>query len=379
VQKVYFTGRLAEGNRAEAAEIVRKNGGRTVKKLTADVDLIVVGDEDILKQDWNLWNDQLDAATQESFEKGTLTILAENEFWKKYGGGDQPQPSHPMDYTPSMLAGLTGLPPDIIRRLHREGFIIPVRQVRRLCYFGRESLLLLKLFQNMTAAGLSVPAAAARLQKIKQHHTGKNLLSGMQVDGKYILFVTKNGIEDHNGQLRFSFGDAAEPVPCRPAADTLSVLDSVFEPQTETNDPVRLCEAACGFEAAGQLPEAASLYRAALAAGGGNPQINFQLAEVLYRMGDLSAARERYFSAIELDENFVEARANLGCVLAELGEDEFAAAAFRGALKLHPEYAEVRLHLGKLLKRQGLHEEAAEQFRIFQELMPECKNLIPET
>jgi tetratricopeptide (TPR) repeat protein len=117
------------------------------------------------------------------------------------------------------------------------------------------------------------------------------------------------------------------------------------------------------------------LYRAALAAGGANAQINFQLAEILYRQGDLTGARERYFSAVELDENFVEARANLGCVLAELGRDDLAAAAFRGALKLHPDYAEVRLHLATLLKRQGHIEEAEEQFQLFQELMPEYQEI----
>jgi tetratricopeptide (TPR) repeat protein len=156
--------------------------------------------------------------------------------------------------------------------------------------------------------------------------------------------------------------------------DPLAILDSIFLPDMESNDPIVLCESACELESRGNLQGAADLYRAALAAGGANPQINFQLAEVLYRQGDLSAACERYFSAIELDENFVEARANLGCILAELGRDDLAAAAFRGALKLHPDYAEVRLHLGLLLKRLERFGEAEEQFLLFKELMPECKD-----
>ena len=40
---------------------------------------------------------------------------------------------------------------------------------------------------------------------------------------------------------------------------------------------------------------------------------------MLYRAGDLPAARERYYAALELDEEYVEARATLGCVLAETG------------------------------------------------------------
>ena len=72
------------------------------------------------------------------------------------------------------------------------------------------------------------------------------------------------------------------------------------------------------LDEAGDLRSAAEMYRAALAAGGPQPELCFQLAEVLYRADELSAARERYFMAIELDEDYVEARVNLGCVLLEL-------------------------------------------------------------
>jgi len=68
-------------------------------------------------------------------------------------------------------------------------------------------------------------------------------------------------------------------------------------------------------------------------------------------MGDLSAARERYYAAIELDEEYVEARANLGSVLVENGELELAVAAFQGALAFHPDYADVHYHLANTLER----------------------------
>ena len=87
------------------------------------------------------------------------------------------------------------------------------------------------------------------------------------------------------------------------------------------------------FEDEGRLDAAAETYRAAMAAGGPTAEINFLLAELLYQMQDLCAARERYYMAIELDEDYVEARANLGCVLAELGEPELAVAAFRQRLE----------------------------------------------
>ena len=373
---VYFLGKLSGANRKEAAEIVRLSGGKIAHRLTADVDLIVVGDENILKQDWNLWNDQLDAETREAFEKGTLTIISETRFWEKYGS--QTAESTQTLYTPSMLAKLTGLPLPILRRLQREGLIVPIRQILRLCYFGREVILPLKIMQNMIESGLSVTSAIDRLRKIGRYKPDS--FSAVRIEGKDLVFTSASGSVDQNGQKRLHFAEESfaaiqESVQTPDLFDPLAVLDSIFKIDFESNDPLVLCEAACELESRGNLQGAADLYRAALAAGGANPQIDFQLAEILYRQGDLSAARERYFSAIELDENFVEARAQLGCVLAELGRDDLASAAFRGALKLHPDYAEVRLHFGMLLKRQERFDEAEEQFQLFKELMPECKDM----
>ncbi len=112
------------------------------------------------------------------------------------------------------------------------------------------------------------------------------------------------------------------------------------------------------------------MYRAALAAGGPSPQVCFALAELLYRMGDTTAARERYFMTIELDEEYVEARANLGCVLAELGERELAVAAFQGALAFHDQYADVHYHLARTLDDLDRRGEADPHWRAFLELAP---------
>ena len=125
------------------------------------------------------------------------------------------------------------------------------------------------------------------------------------------------------------------------------------------------------MEEEGQLAEAAEMYRAALAAGGPDPETCFQLAELLYRLGDLPAARERYYMAIELDEDYVEARANLGCVLAETGQRDLAVAAFEGALRYHGGYADVYYHLARTLDEMGRHEEAESHWRTFLAMAPD--------
>ncbi|MGW8257237.1 MAG: O-linked GlcNAc transferase, partial [Thermoguttaceae bacterium] len=99
-----------------------------------------------------------------------------------------------------------------------------------------------------------------------------------------------------------------------------------------------------------------------------------------------SAAKERYYMAIELDEDYVEARANLGCVLAETGQTDLAIAAFEGALRFHEDYADVHYHLARTLDDNGQCDCAAIHWERFLALAPESpwaleaqERLAPET
>jgi tetratricopeptide (TPR) repeat protein len=124
------------------------------------------------------------------------------------------------------------------------------------------------------------------------------------------------------------------------------------------------------LEDEGEPETAAEMYRAAMAGGGPSAEICFLLAELLYQMHDLPAARERYYMAIELDEDYVEARANLGCILAELGQCELAISAFEGALMYHDAYPDVHYHLGHILDEVGRADDAAAHWESFLRLAP---------
>jgi tetratricopeptide (TPR) repeat protein len=128
---------------------------------------------------------------------------------------------------------------------------------------------------------------------------------------------------------------------------------------------------ALDWEDEGRLDRAADAYRALLMATGPQAETQFALADVLYRAGDLPAARERYYAALECDEEYVEARASLGCVLAELGELELAAATFEGALAFHADFADVHFHLAHVLERMDRGAEAAMHYQTFLTLAPE--------
>jgi tetratricopeptide (TPR) repeat protein len=128
---------------------------------------------------------------------------------------------------------------------------------------------------------------------------------------------------------------------------------------------------AADLEADGAIEEAAEALRAALQAEGPSAAITFMLAELLYRAGDLTAARERYYAAVELDADHLEARASLGCVLAELGEQELAIAALEGVLRQQPDYADAHWHLAGVLAGVGRAAESRQHLRAFLRLAPE--------
>lgn len=125
---------------------------------------------------------------------------------------------------------------------------------------------------------------------------------------------------------------------------------------------------ALALDEAGKLDEAAEMCRNLLFAAGANAEDAFQLGDLLHRMGNLEGARERFSMAIEMDEDFVEARASLGCVLGELGETQLAISALEGAISYHGDYAEAYYHLARFLELDGQKGSACRCYRKFLEL-----------
>ena len=263
-------------------------------------------------------------------EEGELRVVTETELWQYLGFVEGEQNVHRL-YTPAMLADLLGLPLSVIRRWHRRGLIQPARQVRRLPYFDFQEVATARRLAELLASGMSPAAIEKKLAELTR------LLPGVArplaqlsviVEGKHLLLRQGDGLIEPGGQLRFDFeAGAAEPAAFGRGHE--AGVTSSAEPEELEQSPEMLRELAARLEDAGELEQAVEAYRTALAAGGPQAETCFLLAELLYRIGDVPAARERYYMALELDEDYVEARANLGCVLAETGRSDLALAAFR--------------------------------------------------
>jgi tetratricopeptide (TPR) repeat protein len=278
-------------------------------------------------------------------------------------------------YTVALLAELVGVDAARVRGWQRRGWIVPADQKHRLALFDFQEVAVARQLAELHRAGVKPATIARKLAEIQRRapHVQRPLAElAIVLDGRQVLVREGDDLVEPGGQLRIDFA-ALEQEPDDEQPATI-VSPAVFlsrgTPPPEAA-PHQLAHWANQLDEAGDLPAAGEMYRAALAAGGPNPELCFQLADVLYRAGDLAAARERYYMALELDEDYVEARANLGCLLAEQGQLDLAAAAFEGTLQAHPDYADVHFHYARTLDELGRHGEASHHWKVYLALAPD--------
>jgi tetratricopeptide (TPR) repeat protein len=368
-KRVAFVGKLGGVTRREAQQMVRQQGGTPLARCDATADVIVIGAEVLpLDEEETLLDDQVQSAA----DAGRIEIISETEFWQRLGLMDNEQSVRRL-YTPAMLAELSGVTVPTIRRWHRRGLIKPAREVHRLPYFDFQEVATARRLAQLLAGGdspQSIEKKLAQLARFVPNVERPLAQLSVIVEGTQILLRHGEGLIEPGGQLRMDFTALETRQEQTAAEPTLSLADYLAEHQP-CSTPQEMLRAAGIHEDQGDLPAAVEMYRAALAVGGANAETCFQLAELLYRLGDTAAARERYFMTIELDEDFVEARANLGCVLAETGELELAVAAFQGTLTYHRDYPDVHYHLARTLDQLGRTSEADQHWRAFLQLAPD--------
>ncbi len=372
--KIAIVGRLGAMSRSQAAELVRQQGGQVIDRGFAQANVIVHGAEsqtDALKK--------LEAATTSAIQAGSIEVISETEFWHRLGI-DNVSEHESIFYTPRMLSELIEAPIRNVRRWVRLGLLVPTRVNHRLPYFDFEGLQNARRLKQWTDAGLTAESIVRQLQGLLDHVSHSQGYDYEQwdihLDGQSLLLCDQGRWIEPTGQLRFDLESAAiAENPAEEFTATISIsafknLSSVDASSIEDNEQLTLLQMAEQAEDDGKLEEAVEWFRVLMSKYGATAELHFSLAELLYRLGDTSAARERYYAALEVDQEFVEARANLGCVLLETGQLELAIAAFEGVLVLNEEFPEVHYHLARALDESGLPDRANQHWRRFTELAP---------
>ena len=292
-------------------------------------------------------------------------------------------------YTIAMMAEVIDVPIAAVRHWRRRLLLEPIRRSGSLEWFGYSELVVGRRLAKLLDAGLSLHEMDRQLARLPGN--AREIARGHEplfIDDGH-LYIRRDGqYVGEGGQLAFSFA-AADPIARNLETGGANLLDDEVavvcslpiegalitdfregrEDSWETIDDL-LCLSA-DLERCGHLVEAAEAIRAVLQATPPTAQLAFLLAELLYQAGDLPAARERYYMAVELDHDHLEARTSLGCVLEELGDHDLAKAALEGVVRQEPDHAEAHWHLAGVFESLDQQADAARHLLIFMALAPQ--------
>lgn len=371
-KRVIFVGKLGALSRKETMQLVREQGGFPLEQPDGEVHLVVIGAEELPDEDLS---SLLSESIRTGLREGRTTLIHEHELWPMLGVVDDSLGTQL--YTPAMMAGLIKTPVRNVRRWFRMGLLRSSKIAHRLPYFDFAEVQNAKQLAAWIGLGAKSSDIKRQLSEFGARVENRSLTElDLVVDGRRLLLRQEGYLISTSGQLHLDFDghnlvqeDRACVVPFHAnAGKSTHDLEPAEVAQLSKDNLLQMAEE---FEDAGQLEQAIEWYRVTLARFGMSSEVCFQLAEVLYRNGDCSGARERYYCAIELDEDFIEARANLGCVLAETGQNELAIAAFQGALVRDDHYPDVHYHLARCLDETGDEDNAARHWIRFLQLSPQ--------
>jgi tetratricopeptide (TPR) repeat protein len=328
-------------------------------------------DEDIQA----MLNDKL----RERIRQGATVLVHEHDLWASLGLLDDPL--HKQLYTPAMVAGLIKTPVSAVRRWHRIGILPSIKVAHKLPYFDFEQVQCAKQIAAWVKQGAKVTDLKKQLDDFGSLIANRSLIDlDIRIDGRRILLYDDGKLIGSQGQLHLNFDEPTEDqdswqepsilaIPSHVGQASLRGPRDAQDQGPSTRDA--MLAAAEELEEAGRIQEAIEWHRVILAKYGSSAEIVFGLGELLLRAGEVLAARERFYNAIEIDEDFVEARASLGCVLADTGQVDLAIAAFEGALAKDDHYPDVHYHLARSLDEIGNTQEATKHWLRFLQLSPQ--------
>lgn len=375
-KRIGLLGKLGAMTRKEACHWLKHYQATVSEKLTGELDLVIIGADELPDEDIQA---MLNEKLRERIRLGDTVLVHEHDLWASLGLVDDP--SAKQLYTPAMVASLIKTPVSAVRRWHRIGLLPSIKVAHKLPYFDFEQVQCAKQIAAWVKQGAKVTDLKKQLDDFGSRIANRSLIDlDIRIDGRRILLYDDGKLIGSQGQLHLNFD---EPIEDQGTSEERSILvisshvgQASLRGPRETQDQGpstrdAMLAAAEELEDAGQIQEAIEWHRVILAKYGPNAEIVFGLGELLLRAGEVLAARERFYNAIEIDEDFVEARASLGCVLAETGQVDLAIAAFEGALAKDDHYPDVHYHLARSLDEIGNTQDATKHWLRFLQLSPQ--------
>ncbi|HYV37631.1 MAG TPA: tetratricopeptide repeat protein [Gemmataceae bacterium] len=359
-KQVAVTGRLASLTRTEAAELIQAHGGRCVPTVNRQTAYLIVGQDGWPLQKDGRLTSHLRKAQLLKRSGSPIEVLSEEDLLARIGSGLHHEEVQRL-YSTAQLSRILKISGSSLRRWVKTGLLHPAKDLNGISHFDYDQVVSAKSLCKLIQAGVKPYTLRQSMRQLQTWLPGveQPLLQLAVLEGNGELLVRlEDGLAEPTGQRHFDFDESvAEP--------TLSL------PQPEAT-PDEWFGLGCDHEEGGDLDKASEAFRQALLRGGPNSVICFNLANVLYRLGNKEQAVERYYQAVELDRSFAEAWNNLGIVLGEVGKHSDAIFAFERAISLSPGYADARYNLADLLDSIGDLAGAASQWQSY--LAQDCQS-----
>lgn len=375
-QVVSFTGTLASMTHRAALELVERAGGRGVNSVTQGTTLLVIGEEGWALDDDGRASLKLRQALQLVSEGAGIRIVAESD-WLQMLGLDERRDEIRRAHTPAMLSRMLSVPVRLIRRWARLGLLRPVRTVGRLPWFDYREAAGARRLAGLLGEGVSAEVIERSLGELSRVLAGSDRslaqLNLLVRDDEILLRDERGVLNPRTGQRLLDFDGDESVATAEGTAEC--VVAAELRPAAADGcvwSADELFHEGCRLSEGGEFDEAVTVFRRCLGVlGPGTGEclqpdpadVNFHLADALYRGGRLEAAVERYYCATEWAPEFIEAWSQLGCLQAELEEFELAEASLRRALSIHSSNPDVLLSFAQLLDRLGRAGEAVEYWR----------------
>ena len=255
------------------------------------------------------------------------------------GGGDDPRPVRGGDdpgdaaavcrlYTPPMIAAVLGVPPAAVRHWIRGCLLVATRRAASIEWFDFGQLVVGRGLARLLHAGLSLREIDSKLAGLAPGGAPEAARSADAIvtDGRRLSIRRAGRLVGAGGQLQLGFyaeglaanhghdraathaadrSTAPEPpvldlatarfvevaIPPRPRPGRAPAVSADGPRGRDACDVAELLDLADELDAASEFAEAAEAVRAVLQLGGPTAPVLFMLAELLYRAGDLTAAR----------------------------------------------------------------------------------------
>ncbi len=403
-ETVAFTGTLASMTHREAIRLVEQFGGRATQTVSGATTMLVIGEEGWPLEPDGVTSQKLQQTMQLVANGADAKILAESD-WLQLLHLDDHREEIRRSHTPAMLSQLLDVPVRMIRRWARLGLIRPVRRVCRLPYFDYREVSSARRLAMLLDQGVAADVLERSLTELSKTMAGTDRsiaqLNLLVQDDKILMRDDRGVLNPRTGQRLLDFDSPDEFGVFDPADDesssddpadhdsaeneTVSIPFAPVRPEVQDrrmadwnaeewfHEGCRLTEESELESAINALRNAMSLLSSEFAAARlcnhgiedsqlslfpDPAEVNFHLADALYRTGRVEAAVERYYCAIESAPDFIEAWTQLGCLQSELDQPEAAEQALVTAISIHPENPDALLHYAQLLDQIDRNDEA---------------------